>query len=167
MKLCLPTIIALVLAAGCGSPYPHFEASSVEYSLLGAFGELQAEVNALAQHALISTGDGPDSYDLIQDMNTFTQYLSERNVPKTLLGVCQHAPHTILIIPADVKITIDADESAYIPRKRIKSILAHEIGHAMGLKHTSSGLMDPIMTSECVGREAQCLLSALRGDQKM
>jgi hypothetical protein len=49
-----------------------------------------------------------------------------------------------------------------IPVSLRASVLAHEIGHAMGLPHSNHGLMQPIMRDGFVGHEGEALVEALR-----
>lgn len=41
-------------------------------------------------------------------------------------------------------------------------VLAHEIGHAMGLQHEAAGLMSEFAHEDCAGQEAACLIEALK-----
>lgn len=102
----------------------------------------RADLDALAEGlgGLVSVGEGP--YVLV----------AERQPDKTWGG---HAQGFVLSI-----LPYEEIGAKFGPTMR-RTVLAHELGHLLGLQHAHHGIMRASPTSECIGREAECVLEAL------
>ncbi len=138
-----------LLAVACCAPRPLVLVSSVEDSIYDAFTSLRSELHALAgfEVAALVPEDG---------------FAIEQNLlfdgRDGLFGLCLIRQRRIIIAPANVWIRLDARNAFRITERSAKYILAHELGHAMGLAHAPTGIMTATgEDADCVGNEALCL----------
>lgn len=146
----------------CGTAKPTFIAGTVVDGLKPAFLKLARETSSMAHYDMLAVAADGKGWAIKFDkaeLDTINKTVKDAMV----MGHTDGEKETITMIAnGDVScngwcMRMEAENQA--------SILAHELGHAMGLQHVDSGLMQPNVSQyapSCNGHEAQCLIEALK-----
>lgn len=130
---------------------------SIDRPLYRTTEDLLLEAEIEAQATLFARGKNGDGYRIIQDTNFIAAQAARDG-------------STVGTTTQDQRVVVPETGVAYqgfggkwvsLPPEKLKDVLAHELGHAMGLVHTDHGLMQSNNWS-CIGKEAKCLVEALR-----
>jgi hypothetical protein len=151
MRLSLPLIFI-----ACGPPPPTVVIGSVEATIVNLVDELAAEVNAAAPYEVVLRAPTGIS---IQTSTTLSAQVPDDDYQA--VGLWEPGEKRISVVPPDIWVEQDGGSKALTPTPVVKLILAHELGHAMGLKHTHDGLMTKVVNVKCLDRAAECLVEAL------
>lgn len=157
MNLHLTMMLILLSACGVQSV---LKVGAVHPRVTTAFEELRAELAAEAGYDVLQpTGGG---VWIVADAQRIAARSQETGGNSG--GFWNPALREIVLPPPDEPLVIKGGEP-FVPTKAYYAVLmAHEIGHAMGLatiEHDDAGLMSATLPSECIGRAAVCLLDAL------
>lgn len=163
---------ALILLAACGNPIEEtrvvLKISSVDARLRPMYDALRIDVERLAGYDVLPLVDG-DGITLVVDNDRCVQKTREEwdADVKTIfvLGFWSRKTSEIVLVEPGANLQFHPTLNInYRPDLQIYPVvLAHEIGHALGLPHSESGLMrDAINVDACAGNEARCLLDALQ-----
>lgn len=118
-------------------------------------------------------------YDLVtyhhQHPRAFSVHFSTEEVKaaaerigSVAVGVCETGAIYIMRVGDGYTIINGGKIDKLILSERgVRVILAHELGHAMGLTHTKAGLMRAGIDQSCYDREAECLIDALAEQGKL
>ncbi len=148
-------LIALVLLSGCGIQSV-LRVGAVSPSVTPAFERLRAELAAESGYdILVPAADG---VWIVADAKRIAARSQETGGNSG--GFWNPNMREIVLPPPDAELRV-ADVTFMPSEEYYAVLLAHEIGHAMGLPHTSSGLMSATMDRDCIGAAALCLLDAL------
>jgi len=144
--------LAIAFLSGCGTQQPppkraNFHPSYVDYMYRKDFFILADYINEELGYEALSVQE--DSHQSIQVLSADNQEFWSKLPPGTI-GATQNRT-TIILLPVET-----------VSTKHARSLLAHELGHALGLVHSDHGLMAPIITDDCENIEGPCLLDALR-----
>ncbi len=153
-------VLALFMLSACGVGTPEFndqgKAIYRPIQVAGEYGieydELQSEVNALAHYEMLkidAQGHGGIQYDQAAIAEHARAQLQNPD-----------AKGSITVAFTWFK-TIYIGDYDHVSGSIRKAVMAHEIGHAMGLVHTNSGLMKPEVDLAVIGHEAFALVQAL------
>ena len=135
----------LALLVACGEPPPVYRPTEVAPEYADMFAELAREVNdALGYEALAADSEGRGAI-VVDDAAVDAR--SRNPQAHFVYGFTGKSSKIITLR------TPGHNTDLYT--------LAHEIGHAFGLDHASSGLMREGVERSCIGKEAQCLVEAL------
>lgn len=134
-------------------PVTHITVSSVDVTWKPIYTQLQSDLKALGDDIL---RDGPDGLAIVVDGP-----LAAMNNAR---GIYQPEHKRIVLMPLETWVDY-GDKQIYLTAPFAMVVLAHEVGHAMGLAHSATGLMsvkDADLT-QCIDRAAECLIEALDG----
>jgi Zn-dependent protease with chaperone function len=119
---------------------------------------LSADFDALAVELPDLIRRDPGGVRIEQGTAALRDYFDDTGKP--VVGLTDNA--LITIAPPGEKIVLTKHTFTSLAPGEVRIVLAHELGHALGLHHSDHGLMYPGINKECRGREAQCLIEALR-----
>lgn len=144
----------LLIACGPERIYPpnHIDIRSVDETWKTVYQQLQGDLVVLGQNILRDSKEGL----VIQ--------VDEQVVEREARAVYQPALKRIAVMPLETWVEY-RNSSIYLEKPFATVVLAHEVGHAMGLAHSATGLMsvkDADLT-QCIDRAAECLIEALDG----
>ncbi len=153
--------LALVLAA-CQSPNtPLLYVSAVDPALAADFQGLEADLAAIYDRPVIATvaaaSDRPGAWRVLVDTAEVDAARLRMGRPR-LLAFTDYASRRI-VLPARGAVL----QSGMRVPEYLAGVLAHELGHAMGLSHSegAGSVMFGTLSSQCDGEEAKCLAADL------
>lgn len=143
--------VLLLLLIACGSP--QLQVANVDPAWEPVFLKLQADLKELGYETLIND---PSGIAVLVDAQRVVEVSAEY-----AMGFWDPEHREVVLPPIGEWITYPNNQQWMLAPTYSDVLLAHELGHAMGLHHTVTGLMAPGASPECIGRAAECLLEAL------
>jgi hypothetical protein len=146
-------VVTFLIACG-----PSLKVKHVDPCLEEAYQEIADELDALGYAGVLSHGtDGISVVSNTQRVQSASD-ASESGV----IAFFDHGDQTI-VMPGAYEWVSTSEGVSNLSPKGIRMTLAHELGHAMGLRHSDHGLMQPKGNPErCVDAPGACLVDALR-----
>ncbi len=174
--------IVFLITVNCGK---YTSTTSYEKPLLYVSGvepaTLNNEVKAISEQLKSILGYDVVSFDY-NDVHSHSSYKISYNtqeiqnladrLKKPVVGFCNNDTNDIYLPTPEEFYTFknknDLIVKIMLTKELLKSSLAHELGHAMGLKHVAGDpLMDTAINGGCIDHEAECLVNALIDQEKI
>lgn len=162
----LPILLAGVLFVACGQ---QLQVESVDAGQRANFDNLVAGLDALGYEGLIVEAKTEKAVSIVTD----TARIQERNAEKESTDATAFAFYSYVekkIVMAETGAwlkTPNGKSELNLTEQAAEVVLAHELGHALGLDHTETGLMQPGIAIGCLDRAAECLVEALQAKGKL
>lgn len=161
----VPVILPLLLIA-CG---PQLRVKSVDEAQRATFDKLVADLDTLGFDGLIAQAATEDAFSIVTD----TARIQERNAKKAAdeagaMAFISYEEKTLVMAEVGEWLLMpDGKTEMSLSAQSAEIVMAHELGHAFGLDHTETGLMQPGMAIGCLDRAAECLVEALQAKGKL
>lgn len=162
----LPILLAGVMFVACGT---QLQVESVDAGQRASFDNVVAGLDALGYAGLIVEAKTEKAVSIVTD----TVRVQERNEAKadneaTALAFYSYTENKIVMVETGVWVSsVNGRGEISVNTRTANVILAHELGHALGLDHTETGLMQPNIAIGCLDRAAECLVEALKATGKL
>lgn len=134
--------VTMLLLAACGPTVVAPELQGDVSALQAAYAETSGETLAL-----------PVAASFVVDTTRVTSTLDD--TPGTIVAGLWDARSREVVMPEREWLEASGVRVSY------RNVLAHEWGHALGLKHSAAGIMRADGDPSCNGRETECLRAAI------
>lgn len=139
---------------------PRLDIAHVDPALDEMVSTLIAEINEEIGYVAVSISSNGrlGSIDVVASWDKLDYYDEATGTRAAGMYIPIPGGGRIVVPPPNV---LSPDSKVRYSATSVNNILAHEIGHALGLKHSSTGIMTPVNDVDCLRREAKCLVAAL------